>query len=285
MHTRKQPRSPLVLTPLEIYFREINRTPLLSAEEEKELARRIQAGDQEARDLMVRANLRLVVRLASRYVRRGCNLEDLIAEGNVGLVKAADRYNPARNTRFSTYAFYWIRLSIQQVINTLRTIRLSNHMAVLVSKWSRTAAALQNQLGRVPTEQEVARRLDLPADRIPAIKHALHIVRMDLRSLDGDDEMSLSDYLLDDRTQAPETTASDTETRTHLATLLAGLSVREAQVVRLRFGMDGEEAQTLQAIAVRLGITRERVRQIETRALFKMRIQAQEPACATAKDG
>lgn len=269
--SQKRPKTRALLTPLEIYFREINRTPLLTAAQEKALAHRIQAGDPEARDLMVRANLRLVVRLACRYARRGCCLEDLIAEGNVGLLKAADRYNPARNTRFSTYAFYWIRLAIQQGANAVKTIRLSNHMAHLTARWSRTTAQLWNELGRSPTPEEIARRLDLPPERIPAVQHALHINRLEPRSLDGDTELPLADFLLDDQSHGPEETAGEDEVRRLLAELLGDLSDREAQVLRLRFGLNGEEAHTLQAIAARLGVTRERVRQIETRALCKLR--------------
>lgn len=284
MTTRKQPRARPPLTPLEIYFREINRTPLLSADEEKELAHRIQAGDQQARDLMVCANLRLVVRLACRYNRRGCALEDLISEGNIGLVKAADRFNPSRNTRFSTYAFYWIRLAIQQVLNTVKIIRLSNHMITLCSKWSRAAAVLQTELGRMPTEAEVADRLDLAPKRVPAIQHALHISRMEPRSVEGDGETSLGDHLLDTRARGPDLSAGETEIRHQLGELLTELSEREAGVLRLRFGLDTNEAHTLQAIAARMGITRERVRQIEQRALDKLRVKILEAASSATLD-
>ena len=285
MTTRKQPRARPPLTPLETYFREINRTPLLSADEEKELARRIQTGDQQARDLMVRANLRLVVRLACRYARRGCALEDLISEGNVGLVKAADRYNPSRNTRFSTYAFYWIRLAIQQVLNTVKIIRLSNHMTALCSKWSRAAAALQAELGRIPTEAEVADRLDLAPERVPAIQHALHIARMEPRSVEGDGENALGDHLLDARAHGPDLNAGETEVRHQMGELLANLSEREARVLRLRFGLDSEDPHTLQAIARGMGVTRERVRQIEIRALNKLRAKMEETTGPATPDG
>lgn len=274
MPLSKTAKATRTLTPLEIYFREINRTPLLSAGEEKELALRIQAGDRAARDHMVRANLRLVVRLACRYARRGHCLEDLIAEGNVGLVKAADRYSPDRNTRFSTYAFYWIRLSLQQVVSALRTIRLSNHMNSLVSRWVRTSSALQIELGRPPTEEEVADRLDLPNDRIPAIKHALQMSRQEPMSFEAEGGLSLTDCLLDERTSSPELNASQQELQSRLTALLRNLSAREALVVRLRYGLDGAEAHTLEAIARKLGVTRERVRQLECRALDRMRTQA-----------
>ncbi len=271
MHPGKPPRTKVSLTPLEIYFREINRTPLLDAVQEKELARRARAGDLEARDLLVRANLRLVVRVACRYARRGCCLEDLIAGGNVGLVKAVGRYDPAHNTRFSTYAFYWIRLAIQQVLSTCKIVRISHHMAGVVSRWARAAGQLRIELGREPTEEEVAGRLNLSARRLPAIKHALRLARMEPVSLESAGTRLPADFLLDERAQSPEATADTVEIRQRLHELLGDLPDRQALVLRLRFGLDGGEAHTLQAIASRMGITRERVRQIETRALDKLR--------------
>jgi RNA polymerase primary sigma factor len=275
MNTAKQAKPRAPLNGLEIYFREINRTPLLTADQEKELARRIRAGDRHARDHMVSANLRLVVRVACRYARRGCNLEDLIAEGNVGLVKAADRYDPTRNTRFSTYAFYWIRLAIQQVLNAARPIRVSNHMAVLLSKWSRTDMHLHTELGRPPTPLEIADRLQVAVNRIPAVLHAMHIWRMEPRSVEGDPDLMFADFLLDQRSLSPEASAAEMESRQRLGELLGLLSDRESLVLRLRYGLDGEKGHTLQAIAERMAITRERVRQLETRALAKLRREAE----------
>jgi RNA polymerase primary sigma factor len=162
--------------PLEIYLREINETPLLDAEEERELAYRIEEGDTEARDHMVRANLRLVVNIARGYVRSGLGMQDLIEEGNLGLLRAVEGFDPSLNIRFSTYASYWIRQSIKRgVINTGKTVRLPAYMVELMTKWHRAAAALQEELGRAPTEEEVACRLHLSKKKLAIIKKSLRI--------------------------------------------------------------------------------------------------------------
>src|ERR1700736_4960180 len=173
--TRRQ-RTDSVQSPLETYLREINETPLLNAEQEKELARRIEDGDNEARDQMVRANLRLVVNIARGYTGKGLGLQDLIEEGNLGLLRAVEGFDPGMNTRFSTYASYWIKQSIKRaLINTGKTIRIPAYMVDLLAKWRRATSKLQEELGRVPTHEEIARNLELPRKKLNIIKKAIRV--------------------------------------------------------------------------------------------------------------
>src|SRR6516164_1357363 len=169
-------RNDSVQSPLETYLREINETPLLTADQEKDLARRIEDGDNEARDRMVRANLRLVVNIARGYTGKGLGLQDLIEEGNLGLLRAVEGFDPSMNTRFSTYASYWIKQSIKRaLVNTAKTIRIPAYMVELLAKWRRASAQLQEQLGRTPTEQEIAKTLELPRKKLNIIKKAIRV--------------------------------------------------------------------------------------------------------------
>src|SRR5712672_2383 len=175
LRTRRLP-SEAVQSPLETYLREINETPLLSAEQEKELAYRIEAGDSEARDRMVRANLRLVVNIARSYTGKGLGLQDLVAEGNLGLLRAVEAFDPSMNTRFSTYASYWIKQSIKRdLVNTATTIRIPAYMVELLAKWRRASAKLQEEMGRTPTQEEIARSLNLPRKKLNIIKKAIRV--------------------------------------------------------------------------------------------------------------
>src|SRR5579871_1599896 len=172
----RRPHAGAVQSPLETYLREINETPLLSAEEERQLANRIEAGDGEARDRMVRANLRLVVNIARNYTGKGLGLQDLIAEGNLGLLRAVEAFDPSMNTRFSTYASYWIKQSIKRtLINTAKTIRIPAYMFELLAKWRRASAKLQEEYGRPPTQEEIARSLNLPKKKLSIIKKAIRV--------------------------------------------------------------------------------------------------------------
>src|SRR3954462_5685504 len=176
MNRPRRLRTELVQSPLETYLREINETALLTADEEKTLARRIATGDAEARDQMVRANLRLVVNIARGYTGKGLALQDLIEEGNLGLLRAVEGFDPDMNTRFSTYASYWIKRSNKRVlVNTAKTIPIPAYMVELLAKWRRAAAKLQEDLGRVPPHEEVARTLDLPNKKLNIIKKAIHV--------------------------------------------------------------------------------------------------------------
>src|SRR5213593_25193 len=176
MNRPRRQRGPSVQSPLETYLREINETALLTAEEEKQLALRIEQGDSEARDRMVRANLRLVVNIARSYTGKGLSLQDLIEEGNLGLLRAVEGFDPTMNTRFSTYASYWIKQAIKRaLVNTAKTIRIPAYMVELLAKWQRATARLQDELGRPPTQEEIALALDLPRKKLNIIKKAIRV--------------------------------------------------------------------------------------------------------------
>jgi RNA polymerase primary sigma factor len=267
-----------VQSPLETYLREINETPLLSADEERNLAVRIGEGDTQARDQMVRANLRLVVNIARGYSGKGLGLQDLIEEGNLGLLRAVEGFDPAMGTRFSTYASYWIKQSIKRaLINTGKTIRIPAYMVELLSKWRRATARLTEELDRSPTPEEVARMLGLPKKKLPIIKKAIKIYNATPHTDQTEAGWTLSDMVMDDRQQAPDDLMIENDSLRHVLTMLETMDVREATVLRMRFGLDGHEPQTLKEIGVQLGLTRERVRQIETEALRKMADSLEEP--------
>ena len=257
-------------TPLETYLRDIRQTPLLRREEERELADRIQRGEGEAREHLIRANLRLVVNIARQYVGRGPGLEDLIAEGNLGLLRAVERFDPSFNTRFCTYASYWIKQSIRRyLIGTAKTVRLPAYMVDLIAKWRRATAELQEKLGRAPSEEEIIDRLQLSRRRLNNIKKALRLHNGGTQA--GPEESYSLDELLEDyRRRPPDAVLSDSDERRQVLRLVGRLRPREAVVIRLRFGLDGEEPKTLKEIGDQLGLTRERVRQIERQALARL---------------
>jgi RNA polymerase primary sigma factor len=265
-------RSTAVQAPLETYLRQINETPLLSADQEKELAHRIEKGDQEARDQMVRANLRLVVNIARSYPGKGLPLQDLIAEGNLGLMRAVEGFDASMNTRFSTYASYWIKQSIKRaVINTAKPIRIPAYMSDLMIKWRRATAKLQDDLGRTPTHEEIAHSLSLSTKKLKIIKKAIRIYNSAPQTSDSENGLSIEELCMDENTQAPITQMGQAEEVQEVLHLLGQLDRREASVLRMRFGLDGEEPKTLKEIGERLDLTRERVRQIELEALSKLR--------------
>jgi RNA polymerase primary sigma factor len=263
--------NPAVRSPLETYLGEINETPLLSAEEEKLLAVRIQEGDIEARDHMVRANLRLVVNIARGYTGKGLGLQDLVAEGNLGLMRAVEGFDPSRNTRFSTYASYWIRQSIRRtVLNTGKTIRIPAYMNELLVKWRRATAKLQDQLGRRPTDDEIATSLNLSKKKLTIIKKGIRIYNAWPVSDPTEEGEGIDETLVDDNAMLPEANIVMKDDLQQVMDLLSKMDRREAAILRLRFGLNGEEPKTLMEIGERLGLTRERVRQIETEALSKL---------------
>ncbi len=258
-------------SPLETYLREINETALLSAKEERELATRIGVGDAQARDHMVRANLRLVVNIARGYVGKGLGLQDLIEEGNLGLLRAVEGFDPEVGTRFSTYASYWIKQSIKRaLINSAKTIRIPAYMVELLSKWRRASARLTEELGRTPTQEEVGRVLGLARKKLPIIKKAIQIYNNTPQSDQTDSGWSLGEMVMDERLKAPDEELLDHDVLSTALELLEGLEVREATVLRMRFGLADTQAHTLKEIGTELGLTRERVRQIETEALAKL---------------
>jgi RNA polymerase primary sigma factor len=252
------------------YYREITATPLLSADEERELAWRVEDGDPEARDLLIRANLRLVVSLARRYAGKGLPMEELIAEGNLGLFRPAEEFDPSMRTRFSTYASPWIKQAILRALATrATTVRLPAYLATLLARWRRAADALRDELSRQPSEAEVAARLGLSARKLKAVRKALRAHGATARGGRGD-EAPLAGLA---RWESPDAPGSAAEEARRALSLLDGMGPRKAAVLRMRFGLDGEPPRTLQEVGDRLGLTRERVRQIEREALRNLREQ------------
>lgn len=264
-------RTEAVQSPLETYLREINETPLLSADLEKQLAYRIEDGDAEARDQMVRANLRLVVNIARGYTGKGLGLQDLIEEGNLGLLRAVEGFDPSMNTRFSTYASYWIKQSIKRaLVNTAKTIRIPAYMVELLAKWRRATSKLTDDLGRPPTHEEVAKELGLPKKKLNIIKKAIRVYNSAPQTDQPETGWSIDEMLMDGRSKSPDMEMLETDDLTQVMALLDKMDKREATVLRMRFGLDDEEPKTLKEIGECLGLTRERVRQIESEALSKL---------------
>ena len=264
-------RPDVVQSPLETYLREINETALLTADQEKDLARKIGEGSTEARDQMVRANLRLVVNIARGYTGKGLALQDLIEEGNLGLLRAVEGFDPTMNTRFSTYASYWIKQSIKRaLVNTAKTIRIPAYMVELLAKWRRATNKLNDELGRPPTHEEVAKYMGLPRKKLNIIKKAIRVYNAAPQSDQGEQGWSIDEMLMDSRSKTPDTEMVETDDLKHVMILLEKMDKREATVLRMRFGLDDEEPKTLKEIGECLGLTRERVRQIESEALAKL---------------
>ena len=268
---RKTRTESALQSPLETYLREINETRLLTADEEKELARAIAKGDAMARDRMVRANLRLVVNIARGYTGKGLGLQDLIEEGNLGLLRAVEGFDPTVGTRFSTYASYWIKQSIKRaLINSAKTIRIPAYMVELLSKWRRASVRLTEELRRNPTPEEVARLLGLPKRKLPIIKKAIQIYNATPQTDQPDSGWSLGEMVMDDRIRSPEEELIESDVMKHIRVMMGDLDERAAAVLRMRFGLEGLEPHTLKEIGEKLGLTRERVRQIETETLKRL---------------
>jgi RNA polymerase primary sigma factor len=265
-------------SPLETYLREINETSLLTAEEEHELADRIADGDVRARDRMVRANLRLVVNIARGYAGKGLSLQDLIEEGNLGLLRAVEGFDPSVGTRFSTYASYWIKQSIKRaLINSAKTIRIPAYMVELLSKWRRANARLSEELGRTPTPEEIARVLGLPRKKLPIIKKAIRIYNSTPQTDQADAGWSLGEMIMDEQMKTPEDELVEEDVLKHVLRMIETMDWREATVLRMRFGLSNTEPHTLKEIGEQLGLTRERVRQIETEAIGKLAASVENP--------
>jgi RNA polymerase primary sigma factor len=257
--------------PFSCYLREIDETSLLGADEERELAYRIEGGDPKARDHMVRANLRLVVSLARPFAGRGLAMEDLVAEGNLGLLRATKDFDPSVGVRFSTYAAYWVKEAIRKaLLGSAKTVRLPNYMTTLLSKWRKAATALHEELGRTPTHEEVAARLGLSEKTLKIVRKALHVQGVAVQGCGYPGEpMALGELPSGEPSPGAWLEGAE-ETRRALA-LLDRMEPRQAAVLRLRFGLAGESPMTLKAIGDRLGLTRERVRQLESEALGCLR--------------
>ncbi len=258
--------------PVRMYLKEIGKVPLLSAEEEIELAKRMENGDQEAKKRLAEANLRLVVSIAKRYVGRGMLFLDLIQEGNLGLIKAVEKFDYRKGYKFSTYATWWIRQAITRAIaDQARTIRIPVHMVETINKLIRVSRQLLQKLGREPTPEEISEEMGMPVDRVREI---LKISQepVSLETPIGEEEDShLGDFIQDDNVPVPAEAASFTLLREQLVEVLGTLTEREQKVLRLRFGLDDGRARTLEEVGKEFNVTRERIRQIEAKALRKLR--------------
>ena len=258
--------------PVKMYLKEIGRVPLLNPEDEPEIARRIQAGDEEAKRILISSNLRLVVSIAKKYVGRGMLFLDLIQEGNMGLVKAVEKFDYTKGFKFSTYATWWIRQAITRAIaDQARTIRIPVHMVETINRLIRTSRQLLQELGREPTPEEIAEKMEMPVERVREIMK----ISQDPVSLEtpiGEEEDShLGDFIQDDHVQVPVDAATYTLLHEQLMEVLDTLTEREQKVLRLRFGLDDGRPRTLEEVGRQFNVTRERIRQIEAKALRKLR--------------
>ena len=258
--------------PVRMYLKEIGQIKLLSMDEELELADRILAGDEMAKTTLAEANLRLVVSIAKRYVGRGMLFLDLIQEGNIGLMKAVDKFDVTKGYKFSTYATWWIRQAITRAIaDQARTIRIPVHMVETINKLIRTSRHLLQQMGREPTPEEIAAEMELPVERVMEIQK----IAQDPVSLETpigeEDDSHLGDFIQDEDSPAPQDSAAYTLLKEQLAEVMGTLTPREEKVLRLRFGLEDGKARTLEEVGKEFMVTRERIRQIEAKALRKLR--------------
>ena len=256
-----------------LYLREIGKIPLLTAEEELALAQRVVAGDKNAKDQMAEANMRLVVSIAKRYVGRGLDLLDLIQEGNTGLLRAVEKFDPDRGFKFSTYATWWIRQAITRAIaDQARTIRIPVHMVETINKLLRTQRRLTQELNREPTNEEIAATMEMDVDKV---EHIMKI-KQDISSLDAsvrDDEEDsvLGDFIEDEDAKTPTESASEQLLKEQVKQILGTLTEREQKILKLRFGLEDGKSHTLEEVGQEFSVTRERIRQIEAKALAKLR--------------
>ena len=258
--------------PVRMYLREIGRIPLLSYDEELELAKKVLAGDEAAKQKLAESNLRLVVSIAKKYVGRGMLFLDLIQEGNMGLIKAVEKFDYTKGYKFSTYATWWIRQAITRAIaDQARTIRIPVHMVETINKLIRTSRHLLQQLGREPTPEEIAAEMEIPVEKVTEIQK----IAQDPVSLETpigeEDDSHLGDFIQDDDSPAPQDAAAYTLLREQLEEVMKTLTPREAKVLKLRFGLEDGKSRTLEEVGKEFNVTRERIRQIEAKALRKLR--------------
>ena len=266
------PDSVNIEDPVRMYLKEIGKVPLLSAEEEKELAIRMEEGDEEAKKRLAEANLRLVVSIAKRYVGRGMLFLDLIQEGNLGLIKAVEKFDYRKGFKFSTYATWWIRQAITRAIaDQARTIRIPVHMVETINKLVRVSRQLLQELGREPTPEEIAEKMDIPVERVrEIIKISQEPVSLET-PIGEEEDSHLGDFIQDDNVPVPAEAAAFTLLKEQLDEVLGTLTEREQKVLRLRFGLKDGRARTLEEVGKEFNVTRERIRQIEAKALRKLR--------------
>ena len=258
-----------------LYLREIGKIPLLNAEEELELAQRVVAGDKKAKDKMAEANMRLVVSIAKRYSGRGLDFLDLIQEGNTGLLRAVEKFDPDKGFKFSTYATWWIRQAITRAIaDQARTIRIPVHMVETINKLLRTQRRMTQELNREPTIEELAKELEMEPEKVEYVMK----IKQDITSLDagvgrdGDEEDSvLKDFIEDEESATPEESAASQLLKEQVQEILSTLSDREQKIIKMRFGLENGKSHTLEEVGQEFAVTRERIRQIEAKALAKLR--------------
>lgn len=256
-----------------LYLREIGKIPLLNAEEELELAKRVVAGDKDAKDQMAEANMRLVVSIAKRYVGRGLDLLDLIQEGNTGLLRAVEKFDPDKGFKFSTYATWWIRQAITRAIaDQARTIRIPVHMVETINKLLRTQRRLTQEFNREPTNAEIAKEMEIDEAKVEHImKIKQDISSLDASIRDDEEESVLADFIEDEDTITPEESATGQLLKEQVKDMLGALTDREQKILKLRFGLEDGKQHTLEEVGQEFSVTRERIRQIEAKALAKLR--------------
>ncbi len=258
-----------------LYLREIGKIPLLSSEEELALAQKVVAGDKKAKDKMAEANMRLVVSIAKRYSGRGLDLLDLIQEGNTGLLRAVEKFDPDNGFKFSTYATWWIRQAITRAIaDQARTIRIPVHMVETINKLLRTQRRMTQELNREPTIDELAKELEMEPEKVEYVIK----IKQDITSLDagvgrdeGEDDSVLGDFIEDEETASPEESAANQLLKEQVQSVLSSLSEREQKIIKMRFGLENGKSHTLEEVGQEFAVTRERIRQIEAKALAKLR--------------
>lgn len=268
---RKEP-STVVPDSITLYLKEMRKTPLLTFAEEQSLAKRVQEGDSDARSQMIESNLRLVVAMGKRYINRGLPFSDIIEEGNLGLIRAVEKFDYKRGFRFSTYASWWIKQAIERAIaNQVQLIRLPIHVNELVNVYTRTVRKMTQSLRRTPTNEEVAKEMRISVERVRAISQ----VKTATYSLDtlisGESDETLKDVLIDENVQAPSSASDERLMQKHLDGWIEELPVTERSVLEMRYGLNSKSPRTLDSIGKQFGITRERVRQIETQAIRRIR--------------
>lgn len=279
--------APLERSNLQLYLQEIGKTPLLTVEDEIRLAKRIKRGDTAARNHMIQANLRLVVKIAMDYKDFGLPLLDLISEGNIGLIKAVERFDPAKGGKLSTYAAWWIKQSIKRALaNQSKTIRLPVHLVDKIAKMRRTAMALTEEFGREPTDEELARELQIPTSKVAHLKSvSVRPASLDAPVGEDGDSATFGEIVGDENATDPYEGLRDRNLNSDLHAMIDSLDQREAEIIRLRFGLGGRDELTLEEVGRKFNVTRERIRQLEYLALSKMRrAMAKHEAIRTAEE-